>query len=413
MFKFINIYKGLGRKAYILFFVQFINRLGDFVIPFLSLYLTLQLGFSNKTAGLVATAAVIAQVPGAMIGGILADHWSRKGTYIIGQGAAAICIFTCGIIKNPYLIVALLIISTFFSSTAKPLLNTMMYDSVSKDKRQAGNSLLYLATNFGVSVGPLIAGFLFENYLNILFIGDAITSFVAVLVVILFIKDGKAIKEEGKDKVISTMGFVRFILKRPELSLFFLIYMTATFIYAQVSFSLPLTLTDIFNWKGTQIYGYLMSINAITVVISTPFIIYKTRKNTNLKNVTLGGIFYALGFGLIVVANNVFIFTISTIVWTMGEIVLSTNCGVYALNRSGSDMRARCASLMMITGSLGRALGVSIMGGFIEGFGLRAVWPVIFIVGILISFCSYYLNIYVKNKDSKLKLKNERESLSV
>jgi hypothetical protein len=66
-----RIYHDLPKTIYILFWVQVINRCGDFVIPFLVLFLVTKMGFDFKTVGLIVTISIILQVPGSLIGGKL------------------------------------------------------------------------------------------------------------------------------------------------------------------------------------------------------------------------------------------------------------------------------------------------------------------------------------------------------
>ncbi|NRZ45918.1 MFS family permease [Clostridium beijerinckii] len=63
-------------------------------------------------------------------------------------------------------------ISTFFNGFVRPAFQSMIQDILSKEERQAGFSLNYLAINAGVAIGPIIAGFLFNNLLPLLFLGE-------------------------------------------------------------------------------------------------------------------------------------------------------------------------------------------------------------------------------------------------
>ena len=385
-------YRGLPKNIYVLFFVQLINRLGEFVVPFLSLFLVSKLGCSTKITGIIVSCAFLVQIPGSMAGGTIADYWSRKKTYIISQSAAALCILLCAFVSSKGVIITLLILSAFFSAGAKPLINTMVYDSLEPSKRKLGQSLSYLGINLGVCIGPLMASFLFNHYLKLFFIGDAFTSFLAVALVAAKLKDLKSTGETSSRDVVSTKDFVLHIVKKPKLCIFFLIFLSFSFVYAQHSFSLPLMLKNSFGDKGTVYFGYVMSTNALTVVLFTAWITFKTRKKSSLSNVALAGIFYAMGFGLITVATTFFVYIISTVLWTFGEVLISTNSEIYVVNQSEESMRARCCAIMMIVGSVGRAFGVFAMGGFIGLFGLLPVWPFIMVLALATSIYTYFLN---------------------
>lgn len=412
-----NIYKGLPNNVYILFIVNIINRLGDFVVPFLAMYLTKKLGYSAKSASVLVTFIVLLQIPGSMLGGIISDSWSRKKTYILAQSLSGICIIACAFITSKLWIVTFLFFSAFFSANVKPTINTMLYDYIPLDKRRIGQSLLYLGVNLGVSIGTVLAGFMFNHYLKMFFIFDALTSFIAVFLVAYNLKDIKI--KEGKpelqtgilkkeQKKEAPRGFIGELISNYQITFFLLIYLLYSFIYAQNSFSLPLTLNSIFYEKGPAFYGYLMSINAITVVSLTAFVTHLTRKNPTLINIVLGGVFYTIGFGMLGISKSFFLFLLSTVLWTTGEILNSTNFGVYLMNNSEENMRARYSSLMFVCYSIGRSLGVFTMGSYISNFGLVTVWPVIMLLGGIISVVM--LMFYLRTRGSSELCYNKRIS---
>ena len=134
----------LPRSIYIIFFVQIINRLGSFVIPFLTLYLTKNLGICIEIVGIIVTISSLLFVPGSMVGGLFADKVGRKKTYALAQTIAAITLIPCAFIKSSPIIVTLILISTFFNGAVRPPLNAIIVDILPPDKRNIGFSLGYL-----------------------------------------------------------------------------------------------------------------------------------------------------------------------------------------------------------------------------------------------------------------------------
>ena len=59
-----------------------VNRLGTFVYPFLTLYLTATRGYSPATAGLVVSSYGIGSMAGSLLGGELSDRVGRRATLI-------------------------------------------------------------------------------------------------------------------------------------------------------------------------------------------------------------------------------------------------------------------------------------------------------------------------------------------
>lgn len=396
-----HIYRGLPKSIWILFWVQVINRFGDFVVPFLALFLVSKMGLDSKTAGLIVTVAIILQVPGSLIGGKIADRHGRKITYLVSQTVAGLCILLCAFVPSG-MIIALLFISTFCGAAVKPTLNTMVYDRLPPEKRKQGHSLVYLGINLGVAAGPLVAGFLFNHYLKWFFIGDALTSFLAVSLVLLNIHDREAVHCEDGGGPDHT-GLWADLIRKPHLLIFFALSMVSSFVYVQNSFSLPLMLRTLFSEKSAVYMGYVMSINAVTVLTLTTLITAFTRKIPLLLNVAAAGVFYALGFGMVGFSGYLPLFILSTVLWTVGEILDATNSGIFIANHCAANIRARYSSLMMITGSSGKALGALVMGGYIKRWGIGAVWPFIGILALANAFLLFMLYRHITSSKTALK----------
>lgn len=403
MFKRFNIYRGLPRNVYILFLVQVVNRFGDFVLPFMTLFLTKKLGLSFQIVGIIVMIESILSIPGAIAGGKFADQIGRKKTYIFAQTTAALALIPCAFITNPYVIVSFLLTSTFFNGAVRPSLNAIIADVLPPDRRQAGYSLQYLGINLGVSIGPIVAGFLFNNFLPMLFIGDALTSLTAVILFIVYIDETKPSNETeaaaSKEKLEEGNVF-QVLLRRPQILIFLVIYIIYSVVYTQHRFSLPLMLDNVYMGNGAEKFGFLMSVNACTVILLTVFITSFTRKLHALPNMIIAGVLYAVGFGMIGIIKSFPLFMLSTVLWTIGEILTVTNFGVYVANNSPANYRARFSAVGNLSWATGAALGTSLMGKYIDLSGIAAVWPLTFILSCIAVFFMMMLYMYSYRKGS-------------
>lgn len=392
-----NSYKGLPQSIYIIFLVQMINRFGDFVFPFLSLFLVKKLGLSYQSAGVAVMISSLATVPGSFAGGKIADHIGRKKSYAFFQLSAAICLLLCAFTKNPQIIIVLVCLSAFFNGGVRPIISAIITDVLPAEKRQMGFSLSYLGINLGVSIGLLVAGFLFNHYIPLMFIGDAITSFLAVFLVMTNIKesmpeniDDEAVSEEERSEKGNVFSV---LLRRPKILVFLLINILLNIVYTQHSFSLPMMLDNVFGSSGAGNFGIIMSFNALTVLVMTMFISHATRKWKPLSSIAFAGLMYALGFGMIIFIRTLPLYILSTIIWTIGEIMIVTNFGVYIANNTPQNFRARFNAVTSLSWAAGAAMGTSLMGRYMDYFGIEAVWPLVFTLALLGSLGIYLLNI--------------------
>jgi MFS family permease len=390
-------YKGLPKSVYIIFFAQIINRFGDFVLPFLSLFLVKKLGLSYQSAGVAVMLTSLSTIPGSFAGGKIADHFGRKKSYAFFQLSAGICLFFCAFLKNPQFIIVLVCMSSFFNGGVRPIISAIITDVLPADKRKMGFSLSYLGINLGVSLGPLVAGFLFNHYIPLIFIGDAITSLIAVILVMLNIKetlpdnaDNKCIIDEERSEEGNVFAV---LMRRPKILVFLIINIVLSVVYTQHSFSLPMMLDNVFGSKGASNFGVIMSFNAVTVIVMTMVVTHATRKWKSLSTIAMAGLLYAIGFGMITFIRSMPLYILSTLIWTIGEIMMVTNFGVYIANNTPQNYRARFNAVAHLSWAIGAALGTSLIGRYMDYFGVYAVWPLIFFLGIIGSGGMYLFKI--------------------
>jgi len=382
MSKIFSTYRGLPRGMYFVFLAQIINRFGDFVRPFLALFLTKNLGFTNSEAGAAVMVVTLATIPGAFLGAKLSDQLGRKKSYFLFQGSAGLMIFLCAFINIPTVLVVLLTLSAFFNGGVRPMISAIMTDILPPEKRQSGFSLSYLGINVGVAAGPIVAGFLFNNYLKFLFIGDALTTAIAIVLVVVFID----IPPKEDAHMASSLeqheegSFWSAVKSRPYLMIFLGLNVLYAFSYAQSSFALPLALDKLYGDFGPRNFGFLMSVNAVTCVTMTMLTTHATRRMKPINVMVLGGIAEMLGFGMIAFIDTMPLFFVSTFIWTIGEILVSINYGVYLSNRSPNNFRARFNALSTLSWALGALIGTYFIGLYMDAVGVKAVWPLVAVV---------------------------------
>jgi len=386
-------YKGLPRSIYFLFLARIINSAGWFVFPFLTLFMKHKLGVSEDEVGVYLLIMSIAGGAGSLLGGKLADHMGRKFIMITFQTLSALILGACGFLGDTILVPQLLIVGSFFGSIAGPANGAMVMDLTTPDNRQQSMSLIYLGMNIGVAVGPLVAGFLFENYTRWLFWGDMITSLLGLALVMIFVKDTlpgqQEIEEidrneERTDEKSESSGIFTALLKRPFLLIFCLITVITSFVYSQFGFSIPLHLTDLYGVEDGAIqFGIVTTINALVVVFLTTRLMVHTRRFRPIFNVALASLAYALGFGMMFFQISPWWFYLATIVWTLGEIISSVNINVYVANHSPVTHRGRFNSIYGIIQGTGGAISPWLTGMFIVSLGVRWVWPLTFVLSII------------------------------
>jgi MFS family permease len=379
----------------------------------MTLLLTSRAGMGAQQVGTFLLIGSSVQVPGLLVGGKLADIMGRKKIMVIFMGLAAACFIPCAfLIRTPsgcHYLPWLFILSALFNSIAMPASGAMMNDLTVPDNRQAAFSLLYMGMNAGTAIGSVVAGFLFNNFMELLFLGDAATSLLSILLLLLYVKETRPtkeeqeeIKEERQEEKAEEGGLLAALLKRPFLFVFCIFDTVFSFIYAQCYFSLPLLAKAVFGETlGARFYGTFNMVNCLEVILLTTVITLLTRKIKAVYNVAIAGLFFAVGFGMLFYTRHFWLFVLSTIIWTIGEIINATNIGVYIANHTPVTHRGRFNSIINIISGTGGAISPYIMGGMIAAKGVTNIWPFIFFLSIAAAFSMFVLGTVEKRTKQK------------
>ncbi|MDI3547112.1 MAG: hypothetical protein PWR10_764 [Halanaerobiales bacterium] len=379
-------YHGLDKSIYIIFIAQVINSMGAFVFPFLTMFLTKKLGLSANEAGSYVTLASMATVPGMFLGAKLADSFGRKRLYIISASLTALMLIPPAFLGESRVIIFFLIMTSVFSGAVNPAFTAMVTDLTKGEERKRAFSLLYLGWNTGYAIGPMIAGFLFNHYLPLLFIGDAATALIAITLIGLKVPETKDLVEEKSEEELPELeraesgSIFKVLLKRPAIIFFSLILIFYRLVYAQSFFSLPIQMNEVFGDQGPAFYGMNASFNALVVIVFTILVTGLTVKLKPLLNTIIAGFLFAIGFGMIYFINTLPLFFFSTFIWTIGEILEATNVNVYIASQAPVSHRARFNSLFMFLSGAGYAFAPKLAGIFTEYYPLRNIWSTSFFI---------------------------------
>lgn len=395
MKKLLTDYKKLPREIYILSVATLINRIGDFVVPFLTLYLSQKLGVSIPVTGIIVAVAGFIKVPGSYLGGKLNDMYNSKVVYVSCQTVSALLLIPAGLIKNPFVTVPLLILFSLTSSMVRTPTMAMISDLLPQEQRKLGYIVRYIGINIGVAIGLAVAGFLYNYNTIILFLGDAITMLLSVSLIAFGIKSAnlKKIRKKtiGENEKSEDGSIFTVLLKRKPLVLYMLFASLLWIVFEQTKFALPLTTDLRFSDNGPVLFGLLISINAVTATVLALVQEQLTKKFSALSQIVFGGILFAIGFGLYSITESFSSFVVATIIWSIGEVFIFTNASVFVVNNSPENFRGRITSVFSIFFSSIGTLGIIMAERLIDAFGVLNTWIYLAGIAVLASVMLYYL----------------------
>lgn len=388
-------YRGLPKEIYVIFLARVVNSLGAFVMPMLSLILTRKIGMTKGEAGFYATMLSCLCVPGMLIGGKLTDKIGRKKILVIFQGAAAVIFLACGFLKPNHTMAYVLMLSPLVAAFSFPAQEALLADITTPENRKEAYSLTYMGWNLGFAIGPLIGGMLFEKHLNWVFIGDAFTTLVSLVLVVVFIKETIHRNDEIDDSRVlekKEEGSVfKVLMKRPILVTFALITAIYNFSYNQWGFGLSIQMGDVFTTNGARYYGLMGALNGAVVILFTPFASRITHGIEPLKVISAGGILYALSFTMFGYVSSLPWFLAGVVILTMGEVIITINQSTFVANSTPSSHRGRVGATVNMIAGFGGAISPMIMGNAFQNLGYRKSWTMIGVMMVTAAFFMWQL----------------------
>lgn len=340
-----------------------------------------------------------------MLGGKLADTIGRRKVIIIFQVLGAIMLVICGIIPTSILTAKIMILSSCFYSISTPAYDALNADLTNQSNRKASYSLLYMGVNIGFSIGPILGGLLYENFLPVIFVGDAVTTLLSLTLFIMFIKETKVvnIKEDEKNELEGEVKSSTFkvMLERPVLILFPIIMLLFQFAYCQWGFAVPLQMGEIFGSEGAKFYGYLGACNGFIVILFTPLLTSMTKKHNSINVMALGGLGYGLCFLIFGISSSMPLFFAAVFALTIGEILIAINSSTFIANNTPSSHRGRISSVIPLISGAGYAFGPAIMGEIMNVTGNFIAWMVVTMVACIGAVGMFLLNNVKTEKTEK------------
>ena len=355
-------YSGLKREIYILFIGKLVTAMGSFVWPMLTFFLTTKLGLSDGVATLMIATACLLSFPAALLGGKLADRFSRKSIIIVFDCITVSLYLLAAVLPLTLGTAVLLFLASLFQTIESPAYDALNADYSTSKQREKAYSLSYLGFNLGYIVGASVAGLLFEKFVRLAFCINGLAIFTSTLLILFFVHKKNAITESEEslsenyseyeqpvDEKISVLTVLR---QRPVLIGMMLIGCIASMPSSLMGILLPLQLKDTLGQAGATLYGYLNSLNGFVVIVFTPILTVALKKMTEIPKAIIGLLLFVAGNFLFSFETAVAILFVGMFVFTLGEVVTVLGSNPYASRRIPASHRGRVGGLSTVMHSV-------------------------------------------------------------
>jgi MFS family permease len=362
----------------------FIDRLGGHMLfPFFALYLTSRFGVGMTEVAILFGTWSVVSVVGATVGGALADRFGRRGMVIFGlvaSGASSLLLAAADSLAA-FFVVAIVV--GVIAEAGWPAQEAMVADLLPEDRRADGYGILRVAFNLSVVIAPVLGGLLAARSYTLLFIADALTSGVTALLVFFFIPETKPAAEPGtpKESVLQTFRGYAVPLRDRLFVLTLAGSALMAVVYIQLNGTLGVYLRDV-HGVPPQGYGYLLSLNALMVVVMQFWITRRISHRPEFLMLALGAALTGVGFGLYGFATAAGGFALAMIILTLGEMVWVPVGQALVARLAPEDMRGRYMAVFGFGWTVAGVIGPLMAGVLIDGGYPNWLWYVSLLLGL-------------------------------
>ncbi|GAA2745017.1 MFS transporter [Kitasatospora cinereorecta] len=369
---------GLPRAFWWLWASTLVNRLGGFVVTFLSLYLTAERGYSPAYAGLVAALFGLGAAISAVGAGVLTDRLGRRPTLLAAQLATAVCTAVLGFTDGPVAIAVVAFLTGLANNASRPAISAIIADLVPAADRVRAFSLNYWAINLGFGVSAAAAGLIATHGYLTLFLLDALSTVLCA--VLVFVK----IPETRPERTAATGSEPRVGLGTVFRDGPFMAVVGVNLLLALVFQQGSTTLAVDMGRHGisTTMFGLVASLNGLMIVLLQIPLTRLTEGRNRSALLVASALLIGWGFGLTAVAgSSAALYAVTVAVWTVGEIINAPTMMGLVAELSPAQARGRYQGVYSLSWSLASFFGPAAGGLLLQYAGSAVTWGACAVAG--------------------------------
>jgi MFS family permease len=389
-----KVYSEYPRAFWIYNIIVFIDRLGGFMLyPFFALYLTQKFDIGMSTVGLLFGIFSITGMIGSALGGAIADRMGRKTVIIFSLILSSLSALGMGFAPTLAIFIAVILLVGTLSSIGHPAHEAVVADLLPPEKRAEGYGIIRVVFNVAVIIAPPIAGLLIANSYLTLFIVDAVISLISAAIVLLALPETKPqAQTHAKPETMKQTfaGYGRVFRDTPFVA-FIGVTVMMTLVYMNMNSTLGVYLRDQHGLPEAR-YGWLLSINAIIVVLCQFWVTRRLEKYKPMLMMAAGSLLYAVGFAMYGFVPTFALFIVAMIIITIGEMVVTPFQQSLVASFAPEHMRGRYMAVSGLSWSISFTVGPYFAGVLLDSSNPSLLWAFCGLVGILATLGFVFLN---------------------
>lgn len=372
-------FAGLPRTVWALAAAGLVNRSGSMVLPFLSLYLTTQLGLSPSTAGWVVGLYGTGSVAGSLLGGWLVDRIGAVRVQQMSLLGNALGFFLLPLARQPWSLAIVVLATSVVGEMLRPAMMSGAAQAAAPPVRARAMALVRLAHNLGFAVGPAVGGLLATINYHWLFITDGGTcAAAAMLLGGVFGWRARPIPVDHHGGPAGPASW-----RRPAFAAFLAAVFALGMVFFQIFATLPLYWRHAWGLAESRI-GLLLGINGVLIVSVEMLLVHRLERHSPLRVAAVGSLLVCLGFALMSVGHGALWAAVTVLVWTIGEMLAMPQINAVAASQGGPGESGRTMGAFTLAFSLAFVVapltGMAVYqhwGGTVLWLGIGALGPLL------------------------------------
>ncbi|MHB8906741.1 MAG: MDR family MFS transporter [Melioribacteraceae bacterium] len=389
--------KNIPRNVWLVTAATLINRSGTMVLPFLVIYMTTKIAVSQSAAGMVLAFYGAGALITAPFVGKLSD---KLGSLLVMKSSlilTGVVIILYSFVQNYYAILVVTLLWAVISEAFRPANLSLISNEVKPEQRKTAFALNRLAINLGMSIGPVVGGFLSAFNFSLLFYVNGITSILAgIFLMISQIRPRKKVRSEKKEENLIfepaiTQKQSLSILKDKTFLLFMLALIPVELVFFQFLGGLPLYIVHDLKYS-TATFGILMAVNTVLIILVEVPLNNAMSHWDDRKSLALGALLCAVGYGAMVISQSLVLIVVTIVIWTFGEMIFFPSSASYTAVLSPQQRRGEYMGYFQVTFSFSLMVGPWLGALVLDHFSSTILWSGAFVLGIISTILFLRLN---------------------
>lgn len=327
---------------------------GGCVAPFLGIWAIKHLRAGQPAVGAVYLIGAVIAAGSGYLGGHLSDHWGRRRLILIGWMTSAVmplAALAVGEREIPGLIVLAILPS--LGAIGGSADTAMVADLVPPERHEAAYAAVRVASNFGVTLGPVVGGLLLAlSGWNALFIGVTVLAANATYLAWRFVPRGGAYAPEAPPE----KGRARTILRDRPFLVYLLAGTLASFVYVAYETVLPISLV-VSHGLSSATWGFLVVINPAIVTVCQLRLTRATGRWSPALKLGIALPLMGLPFLLLSVSSAIPVVVLVIVIFVFGEMLWIPTSQSVVARLAPDDVRGAYMGAFGMSWSVSWALG--------------------------------------------------------